>query len=126
MAFVVPAFLTLVFGYVMNFDVKNLKLGVLDQDRTMASRELVSAFTSSGYFTVTERLDRPDEVEPLLQRGAVRMVLVIPPGFAAGRDRQLQILVDGGDANTAAIAMNYANANTASWAAKTGAAGQVP
>jgi ABC-2 type transport system permease protein len=119
MAFVVPAFLTLVFGYVMNFDVKHLRLGVIDQDRTMASRDLVSAFSASGYFTVTERPERTDDAEPLLQRGAVRMVLVIPPGFAAGRDRQLQALVDGGDANTAAIAMNYANAIVASWAART-------
>ena len=119
MAFIVPAFLTLVFGYVMNFDVKNLRLGVLDQDRTMTSRDLVSAYTSSGYFTVTDRLERLEEAEPLLQRGEVRMVLVIPPGFSAGRDRQLQVLVDGGDANTAAIAMNYANAITASWAGRT-------
>lgn len=121
MAFVVPAFLTLMFGYVMNFDVKNLKLGVLDQDRTMASRELVNAYTASGYFTITERLERLADAEPLLQRGAVRMVLVIPPGFSAGRDRQLQVLVDGGDANTASIAMNYAAAITAS---RTGAPGR--
>jgi ABC-2 type transport system permease protein len=127
MAFAVPAFLTLVFGYVMNFDVKHLKLGVLDQDRTMASRELVSAYTSSGYFTVTQQVARTGDVEPLLQRGAVRLVLVIPTGFArdvaAGRHATVQALVDGGDANTAAIAMNYANAITASWAAKTGAPG---
>jgi len=119
MGFVVPAFLTLMFGYVMNFDVKHLPLGVIDQDRTMTSRDLVSAYASSGYFVVTERLERTEDVEPMLQRGTVRMVLVIPPGFAAGHDRQLQILVDGGDANTAAIAMNYANAITAAWAGRT-------
>jgi len=56
MGFVVPAFLTLMFGYVMNFDVKHLPLGVIDQDRTMTSRDLVSAYASSGYFVVTERL----------------------------------------------------------------------
>jgi len=119
MGFVVPAFLTLMFGYVMNFDVKHLRLGVIDQDRTMTSRDLVSAYSASGYFVVTERLERTEDAEPLLQRGIVRMVLVIPPGFAAGRDRQLQILVDGGDANTAAIAMNYANAITAAWNTRT-------
>jgi ABC-2 type transport system permease protein len=122
MAFVVPAFLTLVFGYVMNFDVKHLKLGVLDLDRTMASRELVSAYASSGYFTVTRQVARTGDVEPLLQRGAVRMVLVIPTGFArdlaAGRPATVQALVDGGDANTAAIALNYATAITGSWSAR--------
>jgi ABC-2 type transport system permease protein len=117
MAFVVPAFLTLMFGYVMNFDVKHLKLGVLDLDRTMQSRAMVEAYAASGYFTVTEHLTRDEEAEPLLQRGAVRMVLVIPPGFArdlaGGRAAAVQALVDGGDANTAAIALNYAGAITA-------------
>lgn len=114
MAFVVPAFLTLMFGYVMNFDVKHLKLGVLDQDRTATSRSLIDAFSASGYFTVTSTLDAERDVEPLLQRGAARMVLVIPVGFA--RDRgAVQALVDGGDANTAAIAINYANAIAANW-----------
>jgi ABC-2 type transport system permease protein len=56
MAFLVPAFLTLMFGYVMNFDVKHIRLGVLDQDHTSRSRELVEAFTSSGYFTITQSL----------------------------------------------------------------------
>jgi ABC-2 type transport system permease protein len=121
MAFVVPAVMTLMFGWVINFDVRNLKLGVLDQDRTQQSRDLVSAFTSSSYFTVTSNLARVEDAEPLLQRGAVRMVLVIPPGFqkdlAAGRSADVQALVDGGDANTASITMNYAAAITTAFSA---------
>ena len=121
MAFVVPAVMTLMFGWVINFDVRNLKLGVLDQDRTQQSRDLVSAFTSSSYFTVTHNLARVEDAEPLLQRGAVRLVLVIPPGFAkdlaAGRSAEVQALVDGGDANTASITMNYAAAITTAFSA---------
>ena len=122
MAFVVPAFLTLMFGYVMNFDVKHIKLGVLDQDRTSRSRELVEAFTSSGYFNVTRSLTAVQDAEPMLQRGTVRMILVVPPGFSrdlsAGRHAEVQALVDGGDANTAAIALNYAMAITTAWNAR--------
>jgi ABC-2 type transport system permease protein len=122
MAFVLPAFLTLVFGWVMNFDVRDLKLGVLDQDRSQKSRELVNAFTASGYFTVTSALTRPGETEPLLERGTVRMVLVIPPGFQedlnAGRRAPVQALVDGADANTASIALNYAAGITTAWGAR--------
>src|SRR5207248_1665350 len=51
-----------------------------------------------------------------------RMVLVIPRGFArdlaAGRAAQLQALVDGADANTASIALNYAGQIVTSYAAK--------
>ena len=122
MAFVVPAFLTLLFGYVMNFDVRDIKLAVLDQDRTSTSRELVDAFTASGYFHVAATIGREGDAEPLLQRGAARMVLVIPAGFsrelATGRGAQVQALVDGGDANTASITLNYAAAITTAWSAR--------
>ncbi|HXV85623.1 MAG TPA: ABC transporter permease, partial [Gemmatimonadales bacterium] len=49
-----------------------------------------------------------------LGTGRARLVLVIPPEFerdlAAGRRAQVQLLLDGGDANTATIAQNYAEA----------------
>ena len=123
MAFVVPALLTLMFGWVINFDVRDQRLGILDQDHTTQSRALVTAFTSAGYFVVDQVLAGIDDAEPLLQRGAVRMVLVIPPGFQkdlqAGRPAPVQALVDGGDANTASIAMNYAAAVTNAFNAHT-------
>jgi len=109
------------FGTAISFDVRNIRLAVLDQDATRESRELVAAFTASGYFTVTDRLTRLREADPLLARGDARMVLVIPPGFsadlAAHRPAPVQALVDGGDANTAAIALNYAGAVVTAYSA---------
>jgi len=97
-------------------------MGVLDQDATQRSRHLVEAFVSSGYFTVSHRLTRPAEAEQFLAAGAVRLVLIIPTGFARDLGRadgaSLQLLVDGADANTATIAINYAEAITAGWTAK--------
>ena len=114
MAFVVPAFMIVFFGYVISFDVKDIKIAVLDQDRTQQSRELVQAFSASGRFQVVERLERYGDVESLLDRGAVRVALVIPPGFQrdlqAGRPAAVQAAVDGADANTASISLNYAQA----------------
>ena len=55
----VPAFFLLLYGYALNFDVQHIRLAVEDNDRTSASREIVSAFVNSGYFdlvaAVTER-----------------------------------------------------------------------
>jgi ABC-2 type transport system permease protein len=122
MAFLMPALLILLFGYVISFDVKDIRLAVLDEDRTARSRALVDAFTGSGYFRVTARLARYGDAGPLLDRGAARMVLVVPPGFArdlaAGRPAAVQALVDGGDANTAAIALNYARAIVIAYSAR--------
>jgi ABC-2 type transport system permease protein len=122
MAFLMPAFLILMFGYVISFDVKNIGMAVLDQDGTRASRELVETFAASGYFRVEARLARPAEAELLLDRGRVRMVLVVPPGFArrlaSGRAAAVQAVLDGGDANTASIALNYARVIAASYSTR--------
>ncbi len=122
MAFVVPAAMIVFFGYVITFDVKNIKVAVLDQDRSQRSRELVDAFAASDRFHLTQRLERYGEIEPLLDRGAIRMALVIPPGFqrdlAAGEPAPVQALVDGADANNAAIALNYSVAIVTAYSAR--------
>jgi ABC-2 type transport system permease protein len=117
LAFVLPVLLLIIFGYAIKWDVEDIHIGVLDRDGSVASRELVETFRSSGYFTVTHRPEADREVRELLVQGAVRAVLVIPPGFsadlAAPRSAPVQFLVDGADANTATISQNYADAITA-------------
>lgn len=114
LAFIVPLFLLLFFGYAITWDVKDIELAVLEQDGGARSRDLVEAFASSGYFEVTERIGRAGEADALLVRGRVTAVLVVPPDFerdlAAGRAAEVQLLLDGSDANTATIALSYADA----------------
>jgi ABC-2 type transport system permease protein len=114
LAFIVPLFMVLFFGYAITWDVKDIRLGVWDQDGSRASRELVEVFEASGYFTILERPASYREAEDGLSKARVRAVLVIPPGFArdllAGRRVPVQLLLDGSDANTATIAQNYAGA----------------
>ena len=122
MAFLYPALMIVFFGYVITFDIRDIKLAVFDQDHTQASRELVQAFQAAGYFKVTDLLTRYQQIQPLLDRGAVRMALVIPPEFerdlSAGRPAPVQALVDGADANTASIAINYADAIVTAYSAR--------
>ena len=40
----VPAFFLLLYGYALNFDIRNVRLAVQDHDRSTESRALVSAF----------------------------------------------------------------------------------
>ncbi len=122
LAFLLPALLVVLFGYAISWDVDNIRTAVLDQDQSARSRELLDAFRSSGYFTLTTRLERSADVDRLLDRGAVSIVLVIPPDFAealdAGGTAQLQAIVDGSDANTATIALGYAGAIVQAYSAR--------
>ncbi len=115
LAFVLPLLLLLFFGYAITWDVEDLSLAVLDEDGTGASRALVDALTSGGLFHLDERLATATDVDRALTEGTARAVLVIPPGYAGdlgaqGSSAQVQLLLDGSDANTATIALNYADA----------------
>ena len=114
LAFLLPVLLVVLFGYAISWDVNDIPTAVLDGDGSARSRGLLDAFRSSGYFTLVERVERSGEIDRLLDRGRVRIVLVIPPDFArdldAGRPARLQAIVDGADANTATIALGYARA----------------
>jgi ABC-2 type transport system permease protein len=108
----VPAFFLLVYGYALNFDIRNIRLAVQDDDRSTASREVISAFVNSGYFDLVADVVDGHDITGLLNRGDVRAVLVIPPRFGAdaavGRPASLQFLINGDNANTATTVMGYA------------------
>jgi ABC-2 type transport system permease protein len=115
LAFALPLMLLVFFGYAITFDVDDIEIAVLDQDRTASSRELLDAFVASDYFTIVEHLESPAPIPALLTRGEVTGVLTVPPGYARdlaapGRTAPVQLLLDGADANTATIAMNLAGA----------------
>jgi ABC-2 type transport system permease protein len=110
----IPAFFLLLFGYALNFDIRNVRLAVQDQDRSTRSRELVSAFVNSGYFSLVGYVDSPDELDVLVDKGQVRAILAIPAGFDRDiSERQpvtVQVIIDGDNANTASTVMGYARA----------------
>jgi ABC-2 type transport system permease protein len=111
--FGLPVLQMLVMAFALTTDVTRVRIAVLDRDRTPVSRELLSAFTGGGYFTIIHQVDAMDEMTRLLDRGTVRAGLRIPTGFAgdirAGQPAQVQLIADGTDSNTAAIILGYAD-----------------
>lgn len=112
MLIIAPILQLLVFGYAVNTDVRHARTFLLDADQTAESRALVAALTSSAYFDVTMRSDRPADLTRALDAGDVLVGVHIPRGFAAdvarGRPTTVQLLVDGSSANTANVALGYA------------------
>ena len=108
----VPAFFLLLYGYALNWDIRHIALGVQDRDGTPESRALVSAFVNSSYFDRVADVYSTEALDRLLDTNDARAVLVIPEGF--GRDLlrgsapQVQVLVNGDNANTATTVMGYA------------------
>jgi ABC-2 type transport system permease protein len=109
--FVLPMMQTVIFGYAVNLDVKNIPVAILDRDNSAESREFVSIMLSSGHFKLKKRIDNDSEARDLLDRGDVRLVLNIEYGLAEkllrGGHVSIQALMDGSDSNTAGVIMGY-------------------
>jgi ABC-2 type transport system permease protein len=116
MAFLMPLILLILFGYAITMDIKTLNLAVYDQDKSAASRNYLEGFPASSYFSVVAAAESHTEVRALLDQGRAHLALVIPRHFARdleqGRTTKVQLLADGSDANTATIALGYAEAVT--------------
>lgn len=110
-AVIIPLVMLLLYGYGMNSDVTHLRTVVVDMDDSRRSRDILAAFSQSGYFDFNLEVDSCERLENILGSGKVSLAIVVPAGFAADLSNggaQLQIITDGSDAVSALVAMGYA------------------
>jgi ABC-2 type transport system permease protein len=114
MALALPVLMLLLFGYALTLDVDHVPLAVWDQSGTPASRELISRFAGSPYFSLVRHIDNERDLNRALDSGEALMALVIPYDFgrkvASQAEAPLQMVLSGVDSNTGTIAMGYAEA----------------
>jgi len=114
MAIAIPMLMLVMFGYALTLDVDHVPLVVWDQSQTPASRELISRFAGSRYFSLQGYVWDYRAVDQAIDSGEALVTLVVPRDFAAqlrnGDRAALQLIADGSDSNTATLAMNYAEA----------------
>ena len=107
----VPALFLLLYGYALSFDVRNVPLAIQDNDRSPASRAVVSAFDNSGYFDMVADITSNAAVVDLIDRNVARAVVVVPAGFdrdvRTGEPTSVQLIVNGDNANTATTVVGY-------------------
>ncbi len=107
-----PTLQILIFGFALNPEVTNLRMGIVDISRSAESRELISAFGESRAFQVSSYYSSSQELSSELSKGNLDIGLIIPGDFARKQVRQqtanVQLVVDAVNANTAAIAGGYA------------------
>ena len=113
MALALPLLMILLFGYALTLDVDRIPTFIYDLDQSTESRELVSRFAGSRYFQVLAATDGYKTIEQKVSRDECMLGIVVPHDYArdllTGRMPQVQLLFDGSDSNTAAIALGYAN-----------------
>jgi ABC-2 type transport system permease protein len=113
MIILMPIVQTLVFGYAVTTDVRNVKTTVYDLDQSAESRDLISRFLRSGYFEAVSQISDDRAARAALDRGDAKLVLHIRKGFGdaigGGGKGTMQLLIDGTDSNTAGMILGYAS-----------------
>lgn len=111
MMLIFPFIQMLIFGYVVNYDITNIRVAVLDYSRTYESRKLLDSFTGSKIFHITYTATSERQMAELLLHQKVDMGIKISHDFASlVRKRQtapVQILVDGSMSNMASMRVAY-------------------
>jgi len=108
---IAPLVQLLVFGYVVNYDIKDIRVALIDQSRTRESRMMNDAFIANKIFRITDLPGSPRELEELLLTGKVDLGIKIPPDFSSrirrGETAEVQILADGSMSNMASVRISY-------------------
>ncbi len=114
MAIAIPMMMLLLFGFALTLDVDHVPFVVWDQSRTPDSRELVSRFDGSPYFSLVRYVDNERDMNQAIDSGEALMGLVIPYNFArklaSETEAPLEVDISGVDSNTGTIALGYADA----------------
>ena len=119
LSLILPVLLILLFGFALTVDVKNVKLAIYDQDKSAASRRFIEQFAHTEYLNIVNYAENYREIDKAIDSGKVALALVIPRNFENliknGKKVDVQLIADGSDSTSAAVAIGYIKAITANY-----------
>jgi ABC-2 type transport system permease protein len=108
----IPLMQILLFGYAINFDVRDLRAAVVDEARTSGSRALAADLAATGVISLQPPSPSVADLNRRIERGEISVGIVIPQDFERrrlGEDRAVaQILIDGSEPMVDAVARGLA------------------
>src|SRR6056297_549196 len=112
--FGIPVAQVLIFGFVVNTEIKEVKIAVLDQSKDEVTKKITSKLLSSGYFLLNKNLKNHKDIQESFQKGEIKEVIIFEPNFSKKLEREnnasVQLLADASDPNMASLIVNYTSA----------------
>ena len=112
LVFIAPLIQLLLFGYVVQTEIKNIDMVVVDSDRSAESRVLTEKFVNAGYFKIAARVDGEAQIAEYIRADKATIGVIIPGGYraaiASGRTAEVMLVVDGSDSNAGVQAQQFA------------------
>jgi len=110
---ILPILMLILFGFGISTEIKNTRVAVYDPSRDVATQQIVNNLSTSEYFIISHYLSDISEVEQVLKKGDIGLVVVFEANFNENLNRGgacVQLIADGSDPNTASALVNYATA----------------
>jgi len=79
--FIMPTIQLLILPWAADYEVKNIKLAIVDHDHSDYSRKLVDKITASGYFILTDYTNSYDNAMKQIEHDKADLILEIPAAF---------------------------------------------
>jgi ABC-2 type transport system permease protein len=109
---IIPVMQLFLLGYSATNDVRNVPLAVVDLDRGPAARQLLDAYRAADYFRIAYDVTSEADLRKLVDTGAARAGLIIPPDYSRriqGQEpAQVAFILDGSDPTVAATSLSAA------------------
>ncbi|MBT0666317.1 ABC transporter permease [Geobacter pelophilus] len=116
MGIAIPMLMLFLFGYALNLDIEKARITFWDQSSSPQSRDFVSRFAASRYFSLVENSASYRDIEQAIDTRRAIIAIIIPPDFARtmaqNKETAVQAILDGSDANSATIVLAYAEGVT--------------
>jgi ABC-2 type transport system permease protein len=118
LAFALPLITLLLFGFAIRLETKNIPLAIQDFDRSPTSRAYIERLFATNQFQPVAWVRHGNLPKPhqIIDTGKAKAIVIIPPEFSsrinAGKLSNIQVLVDGTDANNARVIKNSIRATT--------------
>jgi ABC-2 type transport system permease protein len=120
-AFVMPLFLLLLFGYGVSLDADHLPVALVAEEPSADTADFFASLEGSHYFAAT-RFATQAEAEEALRHGRVNAIVHLRDDFASRLRRPdgapIQLIVNGVDANTARLTQGYVEGAWGNWLAR--------
>ena len=112
--FGMPIAQILLFGFAITNEINNVDIAVLDHSKDATTQEIIHKISASKYFSISQFIDKEDDIETVFKKGKVKAVLTFEKNFSKNLIKEnnatIQVITDATDPNTANSISNYVNA----------------
>ena len=81
MIFVMPVIQLAILPLAANYEIKDIKIAVVDHDKSTQSRELIRKITASGYFKIMDYGENYNDAYQEVEKDKIDLILEIPNNF---------------------------------------------